>query len=121
MGLLDVILGAPSKGVSLDDAMQSLEDEDIDLLHEPADYYVKPLSLESDADLAIVESEIKSRNVVLLNIAPLARNPPRLKESLSKLTSITQAASGDIARISEDKILVTPQGMKIVKSAKKHH
>ncbi len=120
MGLFDMFLGAPSKPVSVDEAMQSLEDEDVDLLHEPAEYYVKPLSLESDADVAVVENEIRLKNVVLLNIAPLARNAPRLKESLSKLSAAAMSVNGDIARISEDKILVTPQGMKIMRSAKKH-
>lgn len=119
MGLLSGLLGAPSRPMSLDEAMQALEDEEIDLLHEPADFYVKPLSLESEGDVTLVESELKAGNVVLLNIAPLARNPPRLKESLSKLTTVTQAINGDIARISEDKILITKARMKIVKSTRK--
>ncbi len=122
MGLFDRLFGGSGgKAVSVDDAMNALEDESVDVLHEPADYYVKPLSLESDGDVGIVEAELKAKNVVLLNIAPLARNPGRLKDSLNRLTSSAQALDGDIARISEDKILLTPSGMKIVKSTKKHH
>lgn len=121
MGLFDKFMprDEPRVGMDLDQAMDSLEDESVDLLHEPADFYVKPLSLETDADIAMVETELKSRNVVLLNIAPFMRNPAKLKESLGKLTSLTALIDGDIARISEDKVILTPARMKIVKHAKK--
>lgn len=122
MGLFDKLFGGSGgKAVSVDDAMNALEDESVDVLHEPADYYVKPLSLENDGDVGIVEAELRAKNVVLLNIAPLVRNPARLKESLNRLTASAQSLDGDIARISEDKILLTPARMKIVKSTKKHH
>ncbi|MEK6924207.1 MAG: cell division protein SepF [Candidatus Micrarchaeota archaeon] len=121
MGILDKIFGSSAAGNhgSLEEAMNALEDEDLDVLHAPADYYVKPMALEGDGDLATIEGELKARNVVLLNIAPMARNPPKLKESLSKLSSITQSVGGDIARISEDKILLTPARMQIKKSSKR--
>ena len=122
MGLFDRLMARdePARGgMDLDRAMDSLEDESVDALHEPADFYVKPLSLETDADISVVEGELKSRNVVLLNIAPFMRNPAKLKESLSKLTSIAASIDGDIARISEDKVILTPGRMKIVKHAKK--
>ncbi|MBI3587798.1 cell division protein SepF [Candidatus Micrarchaeota archaeon] len=121
MGFLDRLFGSGAGApVDVEGAMNSLEDEDIDLLHEPAQYYVKPLSLENDGDIAIVEGELKAKNVVLLNIAPIARNPARLQEAMGRLRSTASALDGDIARISEDKVIITPAMMKIVKSTKKH-
>jgi len=119
MGLLDKIFSSKQEGFDVEQAMNALEDEHIDMLHEPADYYVKPISLETDSDIGVVESELKARNVVLLNIAPFSRNPMKLKESLGKITAMTAAMDGDIARISEDKVIVTPSRMKIVKQAKR--
>lgn len=121
MGFFDVFSSKQDSrpGMDLDKAMESLEDESIDVLHEPADFYVKPLSLETDSDIAVVEGELKGRNVVLLNIAAYMRNPQKLKESLGRLTSIAASIDGDIARISEDKVILTPGRMKIVKHARK--
>ncbi len=120
MGIFDKLFGsAPAaQGGSVDEAMNALEDEEIDVLSTPADYYVKPLLLDNDGDLAVVEGELKARNVVLLNIGGMARNPEKLKMSLSKLSGIAQVVGGDIARISEDKILITPQRMRISRSHK---
>ncbi len=116
MGILDALFGGSRREAgNLEDAMQAIEDQDVDVLHGPAEYYVKPISLEGQGDIASVEGELKASNVVLLNIAPVARNPAKLKDSLSALTNMTHALDGDIARISEDKILLTPKKMKIVK------
>jgi len=120
MGLFESIFGSPRQAVgNLDDAMNSLEDEDVDVVHGPADYYVKPIALESEGDLATVQDELQSKNVVLLSVASASRNPAQLKEHLSRLSGFTQSINGDIARISEDKILITPSNMKIAKTSKK--
>ncbi len=121
MGILDSLFGSNTKATnaSFDDVMNSMDDQDVDALHGPADYYVKPISLQTDADLTIVDSELKAGNVVLLNIAPISRNPTKLKDSISSLTTMAKSLDGDIARISEDKVLLTPKRMKIVKSAPK--
>ena len=122
MGFFDKIFGSSSGGQqsSVEDVMTALEDEELDVLATPADFYVKPLSLETEGDLTVVEGELKARNVVLLNISPMTRNQDALKASLSKLSGISLSLGGDIARISDDKVLITPQGMQIVKSGKKH-
>lgn len=120
MGFFDKIFGgaATTDHGSIEDAMNSLEDEELDVLHTPADYYVKPLSLNAEGDFALVEGELKAKNVVLLNIAPMANNPAKLKEGLSKLSAITLSVGGDIARISQEKILLTPARMEIVKGSR---
>ncbi len=104
-----------SREMDVEEFMSAAEAEDVDVLHKAADFYVKPISLQSEADLAIVEEELKNKNLVLLNIAPIARNPTKLKSAVAQLRSFTSSVNGDIARIDEDKILLTPHNVKIVK------
>jgi SepF-like predicted cell division protein (DUF552 family) len=117
MGVLDALFGGNNRreSMSFDEVMNSMDDRDVDVLHGPADFYVKPISLESDADLASVDAELKAGNIVLLNIGPVSRNPAKLKDAISMLNSYAAGVDGDIARISEDKVLLTPKRIKISK------
>ena len=104
-----------SRDMDIEDFMNAAEAEDIDVLHKAADFYVKPISLQSEGDTTIVEDELKQKNIILLNIAPLARNPAKLKQVVNQLRGFVVGINGDIARIDEDKILLTPTNVKIVK------
>lgn len=106
------------KDMNLDDFMDSAEAENVDVMHNKADGYVKPIALQSEADIRVVEEELKNRNIVLLNIAPIARNPTKFKDAVDRLKDFTKQLNGDIARIDEDKILITPMNWKIVKRRK---
>ena len=117
MGVFDRLTKAfgISRDMNLDEFMTAAEAEEVDVLHKEADFYVKPIALQREADVSIVEEELKSRNLVLLNIAPIAKNPQKLKDVVSKLKGTVMELNGDIARIDEDKILLTPHNVKIVK------
>ncbi|MFQ5406413.1 MAG: cell division protein SepF [Candidatus Micrarchaeia archaeon] len=103
------------KDLDIDEFMTASDAEDVDVMHEAADFYVKPIALQSESDLAIVEEELNAKNIVLLNISPVSRNPANLKAFVDKLRTFVVSVNGDIARIDEDKILLTPQKVKIVK------
>ncbi|MGC8850668.1 MAG: cell division protein SepF [Candidatus Micrarchaeia archaeon] len=107
-----------SKEMSLDEFMTAQEAEDVDVLHKQADYYVKPISLQMESDAKLVEEELKQRNHVILNIAPMARNPQKLKSAINDIKAFVNGINGDMARLDEDKILLTPQNVKIVKRRK---
>src|SRR3989338_11026268 len=109
MGVFDGLTKALGikRDMNLDEFMTAAEAEEVDVLHKEADFYVKPIALQRETDVSIVEEELKSRNLVLLNIAPIARNANKLKEVVAKLRSFTVELNGDIARIDEDKILLT--------------
>jgi len=107
-----------SKEMSLDDFMSATEAEEVDVMHQAADFYVKPVALQMDSDVKLVEDELKQKNIVLLNISPMARNAAKLKSAVSDLKAFVHGINGDIARIDEDKILLTPQNVKIVKHRK---
>ena len=62
---------------------------------------------------------IQKKNVIILNVLPLSKQPNRLKSIIAKLKSHTGKIDGDIALLSSDSILLTPSHVKIVKSKPK--
>jgi SepF-like predicted cell division protein (DUF552 family) len=106
------------RDMDVEEFMTAAEAEDVDVMHKAADFYVKPIALQTDADVKAVEEELKQKNIVLLNIGPIARNPPRLKAAIASLKAFVHGINGDMGRIDEDKILLTPHNVKIVKRRK---
>jgi len=107
-----------SKAMDIDEFMSAAEAEQVDVMHVEADFYVKPIALHADSDIKLVEEELAAKNIVLLNIAAYAKNPQKLKSAVVILKGIVTKLGGDLARIDEDKILLTPGKVKIVKQRK---
>lgn len=108
-----------SKELDVDSFMSAAEAEEVDVMHAKADAYIKPIALEHDSDLQLVEEELTAKNIVLLNVAAYARNPAKLKDAVARLKAFASKANGDMARIDGDKILLTPAKVKIAKSKKR--
>ncbi|MBI5224270.1 cell division protein SepF [Candidatus Micrarchaeota archaeon] len=104
-----------TKDINVEEFMSAAEAEDVDVMHKSADYYVKPIALQNEGDVAAVKDELNNKNHVLLNFSPIMRNPAKLKQVVGELKSFVGSINGDIARIDEDKILLTPANVKIVK------
>ena len=121
MGILSKLTKAIglSREMNVEDFMTASEAEEVDVLHQQADFYVKPVSLASDSDVKLVEEELKQRNIILLNVSPMAKQPNKLKQMIDNIKLFVQKNNGDIARLDENKILLTPSKVKIVKSRKK--
>ncbi|HII53779.1 hypothetical protein COT30_03495 [Candidatus Micrarchaeota archaeon CG08_land_8_20_14_0_20_49_17] len=117
MGIFDKISKSLGLGKEMDieEYMDALEMENVDVLHQAADFYVKPLALESENDVNVVIDELKARNIILLNITPLSRQPNKLKEIISHLREYVSKINGDIGRIDETRILLTPSKVKIIR------
>lgn len=107
------------KELNIEEYMNTVEMENVDVLHEAADFYVKPVALESENDIHVIEEELKARNIILLNVSPMKRNAAKLKMIIDNIKAHINKINGDIARIDEDKILLTPSKVKIVKTRKK--
>ncbi len=117
MGVLQNISKALglNKEMDVDEYMNTVDMENVDLLHEAADFYVKPVALESEADAKVIEDELKQKNIILLNITPMMRNQAKLKAIVNDLKAFVTRINGDIARLDNEKILLTPKNVKIVK------
>jgi uncharacterized protein len=101
--------------VDLEDFLNNL-DEVEEESYDDADAFVKPMDLVVDADIQSIMAEVKQGNIVLMNIADLAkRNGMKLKELVGKIKVEVKAIDGDIARISQGRVLITPSKVKIIK------
>lgn len=120
MGIFDKLGGVLSgtKDLDVEEYMNSAEMENVDVMNEPADFYVKPLALRDEADISVIEAELDKKNIILLNISEIAKRPNTLKGIIDKLKEYITKTNGDIARLDEAKILITPAKVKIIKSKK---
>lgn len=103
------------EGINIEEFLNKLDKEE-DLTPEDADAFVKPIALNDEKDVDVVLKEVKAGNLVLLNIGALSkRNAIQLRDFVTKIKNEALSLDGDIARVSEDKILVTPHRVKIYK------
>jgi uncharacterized protein len=104
-----------SKELNIEEYMNSAEMEDVDVMHEPADMYVKPVSIISEDEIKLVEDELDKKNILLLNIEELAKRPTTRNNVVSALKAYVAKINGDIAQIDESRIMLTPAKVKIIK------
>ena len=117
MGILDRIMG---KGETPEAAnIGDMLEVEGDVVNPPADFYVKRIDLRNDGDADLAVKELAERNIIIVNVLPLSKQPNRLKALISKLKSFTSKMNGDIALLTQDMILLTPAKVKIVKSKPK--
>ena len=104
------------QGVDIEEYLDTLGLEQDDLMVEHADMWVRPFSLEEVVDIEKVSTELIKGNMVLLNIEQLfKKNQIKLRQAISELKTTVHDINGDIARVTEQKLLVTPAGVKIAK------
>lgn len=115
MGFLEKVLTKKPEDETIEEFLNTLDVEE-ESVYEDADAYVKPVSLNDEKDVASAIDEMKKGNILLLNIAELAkRNQYRLRELIAQVRDEASRIDGDIARISVDRVLVTPSKVKIIK------
>ena len=117
MGIIEKLASSlgMSKGIDLEEYMDTVEMEEVDVLHEPADHYIIPIALEREDDTTVIMEELKKGNIVLLNISRMTKWPKKLQNVITALKTHTKKINGDIARIDNDKVILTPTKIKIVK------
>ena len=103
------------EGIDIEEFLNTL-DVGEETLYEDADAFVKPMNLANQEDAKAVVHEAKEGNIILLNIDNLVkRNAVKLKELVTGIKSEIDEIDGDIARISHDRIIITPSKVKIIK------
>lgn len=113
-GILEKFRG--NSDVDIEEYLDTLGLEQDDLLVEHADMWVRPYSLEEVLDVEKIAAELRKGNIILLNIQPLfKKNAIKLRQAVSELKGTVHEINGDMARVTEHKLLVTPSGVKIAK------
>jgi SepF-like predicted cell division protein (DUF552 family) len=75
---------------------------------------VKAITLRNDIDIATIDSEILSRNILILKITPIiVEDANRAREIIREIKEIIEKRGGDIARLGEERIVLTPKGTRI--------
>lgn len=81
---------------------------------------LKALPLKSAEEITAIKEDLKRNTIVILKITPLAqRNIDDLKTTIEQLTEFTVSLGGDIARLGEERIVVTPPGVRIWRGEKR--
>ena len=114
MAFMEKLIGKKQE-IDIEEFLNNLDVEE-ETMYEDADAFVKPISLQTDTDRDMAIDEAKKGNIILLNIADLSkRNAIKLRDLVSEIKEQVEAIDGDIARISHDRVLVTPSKVKIIK------
>jgi hypothetical protein len=76
--------------------------------------YLKAIPLRDLTDLEAVKAEVKSGNILILRITPLAgKSIDDVKRAVSELTDFAESLGGDIARLGEERVVICPPNVKI--------
>ena len=76
--------------------------------------YIKAIPLRAYEDIDIIKAEVRAGNIVICNVAPLAKNNIEdVKRGINELNEYTQNIDGDIARLGEERVIITPKSIRI--------
>ncbi len=79
--------------------------------------YIKSMKLRGLGDIRDISKQLSEGHILIVDIGLLAeREPLELKRAIDQIKGILRGVGGDIAGISERKILIAPASAKIVRS-----
>jgi SepF-like predicted cell division protein (DUF552 family) len=86
---------------------------DIDI-SEIAQIFLKAVPLRDLNDLNSIKDEVRSGNILVVNVSSFARkNLGNMKRTVIDLTNFAESIGGDIARLGEERIVITPAYVRI--------
>jgi SepF-like predicted cell division protein (DUF552 family) len=85
-----------------------------DAAQEGSEMLLKALQLRSAEDLEGIQQDVARRTIVILRVTPLAQKSVEdLKTVVEQLYEFATSIGGDIARLGEERIVITPPGVRI--------
>ena len=76
--------------------------------------YVRAMPLIHLKDLDVIERVLSAGNVLIIKITPIAkRSVEETKVAIKQLTDFVKRQGGDIARLGEERVVLTPPGIRI--------
>jgi len=76
--------------------------------------YVRAMPLIHLKDLDVIEHVVSAGNVLIIKITPIAkRSVEETKVAIKQLTDFVKRQGGDIARLGEERVVLTPPGIRI--------
>ncbi len=81
--------------------------------------YLKAMPLRRLEDVEIIKQEIKDGNILILKVSPLAeKSVEDVKRAVSELYEFAKSIGADIARLGEERVVITPSSIKIWREKK---
>ena len=78
--------------------------------------YLKAITIRDPSDIHTIKEDIKKGMILILRVTPLAqKDVDKLRKVVEELYTIAKNSDADIARLGEERIIVTPSGVKIWK------
>ena len=78
--------------------------------------YLKAITIRDSSDIHTINEDIKKGMVLILRVTPLAqKDVKKLRNLVEELYVIARDSNADIARLGEERIIVTPPNVKIWK------
>ena len=85
----------------------------------PSKAYLKAMPLRSLEDVDVIKREVEAGNILILKVSPLARKSIEdVKRAVDELYEFTQSIGADIARLGEERVVITPPSIKIWREKK---
>jgi SepF-like predicted cell division protein (DUF552 family) len=78
--------------------------------------YLKAITIRDPSDIHSIKEDMKKNMILILRVTPLAqKDVDQLRKLVEELYSLAKNHDADIARLGEERIIVTPPGVKIWK------
>ena len=78
--------------------------------------YLKAVTLKSISDVSDIKKDAKKEMIIILRVTPLAhKDVEELRKAIDDLYKYVQSSGGDIARLGEERVVITPPSVKIWK------
>ena len=76
--------------------------------------YLKAIPLKDLDQISANKDEVSQNMIVILRITPIAqKNVKELKKAIEELYSYVSSIGGDIVRLGDERVVLTPPGVKI--------
>ena len=76
--------------------------------------YLKAITIRDINDMPSIKDEVKKDMILILRVTPLAqKDVEELRKIIEELYRYVRSTGGDIARLGEERVVVTPPSVKI--------
>jgi SepF-like predicted cell division protein (DUF552 family) len=101
------------ESVDVENYVDSLKVGEDGFIEQEGVIYVKPIDLDSETAIEDIKKEFGQGNIVIADLTHLAKDQAELYKKISTVKKFCQANGGDVARVSQVKIMILPEGMEI--------
>ncbi|MFI5423132.1 MAG: cell division protein SepF [Candidatus Nitrosopolaris sp.] len=76
--------------------------------------YLKAITLRDMSDIPAIKDDAKKHMILILRVTPLAqKDVVELRKAIEDLYKYVQSVGGDIARLGEERVVITPPSVRI--------